>query len=70
MCEEMRLSKVRMKKLLLLLTLLMIIEIFFYFLRDIMISVSLSLAVRRSDNLSLGTLHSPQHSSLSVLPAE
>ena len=45
-----------MKKLLLLLTLLMIIEIFCYFLRDIMISVSLSLAVRRSDSLSLERL--------------
>ena len=49
-------SKIKMKKVLFLILLAALIQMVLYSLRDFMISISLSLAVRGNRNLSLGML--------------
>ena len=47
-------SKIKMKKVLFLILLATLIQIVFYYMRDFMISISISLAVRGNPHLSLG----------------
>ena len=53
--RRLKCSKTRLKKIFLLLLLVTVMQMLSYFLRDFMISVSLSLAIKGNYDISLGT---------------